>query len=133
MPGEFLGAFAGFFEAADVEEGLLGQVVAPCRSQISSKLRERVGDLGVVALLAGELLGDEERLAEEALDLAGPADDELVLFGQFIDAQDGDDVLQVAVALEHALHLAGDAVVLFADDAADRGRGEAEASGSTAG
>ena len=69
-----------------------------------------------------------ERLAEEALDLAGPADDQLVFFAQFVDAEDGDDVLQIAVALEHRLHLAGDAGVLFADDVGGSrraaGRGE---------
>jgi hypothetical protein len=52
-------------------------------------------------LNAGELLGDVERLAKEALDLAGAADDQLVLFAQLVHAEDGDDVLQVAVALQH--------------------------------
>jgi hypothetical protein len=42
----------------------------------------------------GELLGHEERLRQEALDLAGARHDQLVLFGQFVHAEDGDDVLQ---------------------------------------
>ena len=41
---------------------------------------------------------------------------QLVLFAQFIDTENGDDVLQIAIALQHRLHLAGDAGVLFADD-----------------
>ena len=43
-------------------------------------------------------------------------DDQLVLFAQFVHAQDRDDVLQIAIALQHVLHLAGDAIVLLADD-----------------
>ena len=66
---------------------------------------------------AGEQLGDEERLREEALDLARPGDDELVLVGELVDAEDGDDVLQVLVALEDLLHLRRDVVVLVRDDA----------------
>ena len=49
----------------------------------------------------GELLGDEERLRQELLDLTRARDGELVLFRQFVDAEDRDDVLQVLVALQH--------------------------------
>ena len=65
---------------------------------------------------AGEHLGDEERLAHEPLQAAGPADGRLVLLGQLVDAEDRDDVLEVAVALQDALRLLGDVVVLLADD-----------------
>ena len=41
----------------------------------------------------------------------------LVVFGQLVDAEDGDDVLQVLVALQNLLHLARDFVVLVAEDA----------------
>ncbi len=57
-----------------------------------------------------------ERLAVEDLEPAGSGDGGLVLFGELVDAQDGDDVLQVAVALEDALDLASRVVVLLADD-----------------
>ncbi len=40
----------------------------------------------------------------------------LVLFRQFIHAQNGDDVLQRLVALQNLLHLTRDRVMLFADD-----------------
>src|SRR5688572_6763764 len=56
------------FEVADVEEGLLGEVVAFAFADVVEAL-EGFGDLGVDALLAGELFGHEERLAEEAFDL----------------------------------------------------------------
>ena len=44
-------------------------------------------------------------------------DDELVLFGELVDAEDRDDVLEVLVLLEDRLHGAGGVVVLVADDA----------------
>ena len=76
----------------------------------------RLGDRHVLAAAAGELLGDEERLREEALDLAGAGDRLLVLVGELVDAEDGDDVLQLLVALQHLLDLGRGAVVLLADD-----------------
>ena len=41
-----------------------------------------------------------ERLGQEALDLAGPGHRDAVLFGQLVEAEDGDDVLELLVALE---------------------------------
>ena len=66
--------------------------------------------------VSGELFGNEEALAEETLDLTGAGNDEFFFIGQFIHTEDGDDVLQVFVALQHFLHTAGDVVVFFADD-----------------
>ena len=70
----------------------------------------------VLAWVAGELFGNEEALAEETLDLTGAGNDEFFFIGQFIHTEDGDDVLQVFVALQHFLHTAGNVVVFFADD-----------------
>ena len=67
---------------------------------------------------AGELLGHVERLREEALDLAGALHDDLVLVGELVHAEDGDDVLQLPVALQDLLHARRDLVVLVADDVA---------------
>src|SRR5947208_10185649 len=78
---------------AHVEEGLLGQVVELAVDQQLERL-DRLVDGDVDALQAGELLADEERLRQEALHLAGPLHDDLVLLGQLVEAQDGDDVLQ---------------------------------------
>ena len=102
-------------DGADVHERLVGQVVPLAVAELVEGA-DGVRARDVDAREAGELLGDEERLREEALDLAGAADDELVFFRQLVDAEDGDDVLQVAVALEDLLHPAGDAVVVLADD-----------------
>src|ERR1022692_1614560 len=68
----------------------------------------RVGQLDVFARHARELLGHVEGLREEALDLARARNGELVLVRQLVDAQDGDDVLQIFVALQHALHVLQD-------------------------
>ena len=56
---------------------------------------------------AGEHLADEERLGQEALDLPRPVDGQAVLFGELVEAEDGDDVLQLPVALEHLLDAPG--------------------------
>ena len=77
---------------------------------------DRVLELHVLAGRACEGLGDEERLREEALHLARALDDELVLVGELVHTEDGDDVLQLAVALEELLHARRGPVVLLADD-----------------
>jgi hypothetical protein len=47
-----------------------------------------------LARRTGEHFSHEERLRQEALDLAGAGHGQLVFFRQFVHAQDGDDVLQ---------------------------------------
>src|SRR3954471_22867966 len=81
-------------------------------AEASHRLRDR----HELAAAAGELLGDEERLREESLDLARPRDRLLVLVGELVDAENGDDVLELLVALQHLLDLRRGAVVLLADD-----------------
>ena len=48
----------------------------------------------------------------------------LVLVRELLDAEDGDDVLQVPVALEDGLHAAGGVVVVLADEARVEDAGE---------
>src|SRR3989344_3048657 len=62
---------------------------------------------------AGEDLGDVEGLGEKALNAAGPSDHLLVGFGQLFHAEDSNDVLQVFISLQNALHLTGDLVMLL--------------------
>uniref|UniRef100_A0A182N3R5 Transcription initiation factor TFIID subunit 8 n=1 Tax=Anopheles dirus TaxID=7168 RepID=A0A182N3R5_9DIPT len=69
-----------------------------------------------LAGVAGEHLGHLERLRQEALDLAGACHRQLVLLGQLIHTQDGDDVLERLVVLQDLLHATGDVVVLGTDD-----------------
>ncbi len=81
---------------------------------------DRIGQRNILALDAGELLGDVERLRQEFLNLAGARHGLLVVVGKFVDAQNRDDVLQILVALQDLLHLLRDVVVLFANECADR-------------
>src|SRR5208282_4085778 len=52
----------------------------------------------------GKLLGHKERLREELLDLARARHRNLLVFAKFVDAQNGDDVLQVFVSLQRLLN-----------------------------
>ena len=73
------------------------------------------------------MLGHEERLTEEPLDLAGPGHGEFVFLGKFVHTEDRDDVLKIAIALKNRLHLAGHGVVPIADRPGfeyARGRGD---------
>src|SRR5690606_177735 len=61
------------------------------------------------------------------LDTTGAGDRDLVLFGELVHTEDGDDVLQFLVLLQDSLHLVGDAEVLVTDDRSlqdSRGRGQ---------
>ncbi len=102
-------------------------------STISLEAADGVLELDVLARGAGEGLGHVERLGEEALDLAGARHDQLVLLGELVHAEDGDDVLQLLVALQDALHVAGALCSAPRRRPAGRGCGEVESSGSTAG
>src|SRR3989304_1337841 len=53
----------------------------------------------VATRLAGELLGHEEGLRQEPLYLPCPGHHQLVLLGELVHPEDGDDVLEVLVAL----------------------------------
>ncbi len=75
-----------------------------------------VSQLHVLAGVVSELLCHIEWLAKEALDAASAAHQLLVVFGQFFHTKNGNDVLQVLVALQNALHFAGYLVVFFAYD-----------------
>ena len=70
----------------------------------------------ITARLARKLFGDMERLTQEALDLAGPRNDNLIGFAQFLHAENGDDVLEFLITLEDFLNAAGYFLVLFADN-----------------
>src|SRR5437879_35102 len=68
-------------DRADHVERLLGQVVVLAVEDLG-EAADRVLELHVLARRAGELLRDEVRLREVALDLAGARDDELVFVGE---------------------------------------------------
>ena len=63
----------GLVDGADHVEGLLRQGVVLALEDLL-EAADGLGDRDVLAGRAGELLGDEERLGEEALDAAGAGD-----------------------------------------------------------
>src|SRR4026209_983966 len=79
-------------DAADHVEVLLGDVVELAFEDLL-EAGDRVLQGDELALEAGELLGDEEGLREELLDLAGARHDLLVVLAEHVHAEDGDDVL----------------------------------------
>src|SRR6266540_816855 len=106
----------GLVDRAHHVEGLFGELVVLALDDLLEAL-DRVLELHVLTLLARELLGHEVRLGEEALDAASAVDRQLVLVRELVDPEDGDDVLQVLVALEDLLYARRGLVVLLGDDA----------------
>jgi hypothetical protein len=101
-------------DPADHVERLLGQVVVVAlgdRLERGDCLLQGRED----TRLAGELLGHEHGLGQESLDPSGPLHGDLVLLAELVDAEDGDDVLQLPVPLQDPLHLAGHVVVVLAN------------------
>src|ERR1700722_16909399 len=74
---ELLALLDGLFDGADHIEGLLGQMVVLAFAEVAKTL-DGVGKVDELAGRAGEDFGDEERLRQEALDLAGAGDRGLV-------------------------------------------------------
>src|SRR5687768_17188489 len=86
------GLLQGLFNRTDHVERLLWNAVVFAVDDLLEAL-DRVGNGHVLAGESRELLRNEEGLREEPLDLARARDRQLVLFRQFVDAQNRDDVL----------------------------------------
>src|SRR5215211_1306638 len=97
------------------EECALGHVVVLALDDLLERAHG-VLDRHVPALGPGERLRHEERLRQEALHLAGPLNGDAVLVRELVDPEDGDDVLELPVALQDLANLVGHPVVLLADD-----------------
>ena len=67
----------------------------------------------ILALDAGKLLADSKRLRQEALNLTRTGYGELIVLGQLVHTHDCNDVLQLLIALQHALYLTRYIVVLL--------------------
>ena len=96
-------------------EGALGERVELARENLLEAL-DRVLELHEAAATAREHLGHVEGLAHEALGLAGAGHGELVVLGKLVHTKNGNDVLEVLVALKHLLHLVCNHVVLLTHD-----------------
>jgi hypothetical protein len=93
-----LGGFENFVDRSLHVEGLFGNGVVLAVNDFL-KAADGVRDLYVLARESGELLGNVERLREEALNLAGTRDRELLVLRKFVNAKNGDDVLKILVGL----------------------------------
>src|SRR5260221_13905859 len=109
------GCLEHFFDRALHVESLLGNIIVLAFDDLL-EAADGVGNFHVASLHAGELLGHEERLREEFLHLAGAGHGQLVVFAQLFDTENGDDILQVFVALQNPLYALCDIVVLLSDD-----------------
>src|SRR4051812_2941889 len=98
----------------DVHEGVLGEVV-PFAIADFFEAANRLSNRRDFASFSGEHFRHQERLREEPLEPACTQHDELIFFRQFINAEDGDDVLKFPVALEDCLHSAGTFEVPLSD------------------
>src|SRR5690606_38766369 len=97
---EFFALLDGFLDGADHVERRFRQMIVLALAKVAEPL-DGVGEIDELAGRAGEHFGDMERLRQETLDLAGARDGELVLFRQFVHAENGDDVLKRFVALQN--------------------------------
>src|SRR5690606_25085107 len=70
----------------------------------------------VFAGAAGEHFCHEEGLGQKALDFTGAGDHQLIFFRELVHAENGNDVLQLFVALQYRLNTAGNVVVLVTDN-----------------
>ena len=111
-----LGLGDGFVDAADHVERRFGEVIILALDHRLERA-DRVLELDELAADAGEDLGDVERLAQELLDLPRTLDGELILFRQFVHAENRDDVLQRFVLLQRRLDRTRGVVMHLADDA----------------
>src|SRR2546428_1067684 len=105
----------GLIDGAHHVERLLGKVVVLAIEDLA-EAADRLLQGHIFPWSVGEHFGHEERLRQKALDLAGTGHQQLVILRQFVHAKDGNDVLQLLVALQHLLHSTRDSIMLFTHD-----------------
>src|SRR5438105_9188462 len=96
------------------EECLLREIVELAGDEPLER-RYRFLELHVLPDDASKLLRDRERLRHEPLHAPRTRNDALVFLGQLVHAKNGDDVLQLLVALKNALHFGRDLIMTLTD------------------
>ena len=99
---DLLGLGEDVLNVADHVERVLGERVVLAREDLSTRLHG-VLERDETALDTSEDLGHSEGLGHETLHLTGALDSELVLLGQLIHTQNGNDILEGLVVLELSL------------------------------
>ena len=105
-----------FLDRAFHIEGLFRDVVVLALGD-ALKAFHCVRDLDVSPRRAGELLSHMEGLRKEFLYLTSPRHRNFLVFAQFVDTKDRDDVLQIFVSLQRAFHQLGDVVMFLPHNA----------------
>src|SRR5271165_2846754 len=90
-----LGLHHHVVDPADVQERLLGDIVEVASDE-GFEAPHRLVDRDVDPGQAREDLRHEQGLRQEALDLPGARHAQAVLLGELVEAEDGDDVLELA-------------------------------------
>src|SRR5690625_728596 len=103
-------------QATQAVEGLLWVVVEFAVANALESV-DGICQRYVRAWQTGELLCDEEVLAQEALNATCALNGDLVLFGQLVHTQNRDNILQFLVLLQNVDHALGNSVVTLTDDA----------------
>src|SRR6185312_12331045 len=113
---QFFRALQNFIDRTLHVERLLGKLVVFAFHDFL-EAADGVRKLHILARPAGELLGYVKRLGKEVLDAARAANSLLIVVAQFVDSENGDDVLQILIALQNLLHTLGCVVMLLAQNA----------------
>src|ERR1700753_477001 len=111
-----LGSIDHFFDGALHVERLLRNIVMLAFDDLF-KGANSVSYFYVLTRSSGKHFGDVEGLGKETLHLASAAYRQLVLFREFIDTKNGDNILQFAKALQNTLHTLSHFVVLIPNNA----------------
>ncbi len=77
---------------------------------------DRLFDRDVLSFMTGENFRHVKWLAEETLNLSCPVNGQFVFWTQLVHSKNRDDVLQIFVTLQNALHAACDIVMFFANN-----------------
>ena len=79
------------------------------------KAANRIFQRSDLPRLTGKHFRHQERLREESFDAASAVYDQFVLFRQFVDTKNRDDILEFAVTLQSRLNAASNIVVTIAN------------------
>ena len=112
---QFLALFDGFVDSTNIEECLFGILVhfaIENHIEAADGFAKRHHHTGQT----GELFGHKERLRQETLCTACTSHYKFVIVAEFIDTENGNDILKLVILLQQLLNSLGSVIVVFADD-----------------
>jgi hypothetical protein len=112
---QFLAFFDGVVDAPYQVKGCFG-IFVHFAVHDHVETTDRFVDGNQHAFETGELFSHVEGLGQETLYLTGAGNGHFIFVAQFVQTEDGDDILQFLIALEDQLYIVGAIVVRVADD-----------------